>query len=408
MSGYGAREVAKMLGLSLGQVRAYVRAGFLEPTRGPRGELRFSFQDLVLLRTAQGLVSARIAPRRVRSALRKLKERLPEGRPLRCADIPAGGDPIRGGRPALPQGDRAPAGQRGGAVQPGGGAGGLAHAGRGDPRLPHRARGGRGLRRRALQPRPALRGARRRPGGAAAPAHVSQAGAGVRPRVGTSGYNYEAWRGSFYPEDPPAKKMLGYYADRFDTVEINYSFYRKPAPKILEGWAAQVPERFRFALKAWQRITHQKRLRDVSELVSSFADAARALGPRLAPVLYQLPPNLKADVALLRDFLHQLPRDLRAAFEFRHESWFTDETFAALRDAGAALCVAESEELATPVVRTADFAYLRLRRLDYDEAALSKWADFAKASPGDVFVYFKHEDEARGPVFAQQFLAIGA
>ncbi len=224
--------------------------------------------------------------------------------------------------------------------------------------------------------------------------------------VGTSGYNYEAWRGSFYPEELSSKKMLGYYAERFDTVEINYSFYRKPTAKILEGWAAQVPERFRFALKAWQRITHQKRLRETEELVSSFAEVARALGPRLAPVLYQLPPNLKADVPLLRDFLNQLPRDLRAAFEFRHASWFSDETYSALRDAGAALCVAESDELATPAVRTADFGYLRLRRLDYDAAALARWAEFVKGSPGDVFVYFKHEDEARGPAFANQFLLL--
>ena len=224
--------------------------------------------------------------------------------------------------------------------------------------------------------------------------------------VGTSGYNYEAWRGSFYPEELSSKKMLGYYAERFDTVEINYSFYRKPTAKILEGWAAQVPERFRFALKAWQRITHQKRLRETEELVSSFAEVARALGPRLAPVLYQLPPNLKADVPLLRDFLNQLPRDLRAAFEFRHASWFSDETYSTLRDAGAALCVAESDELATPAVRTADFGYLRLRRLDYDAAALARWAEFVKGSPGDVFVYFKHEDEARGPAFANQFLLL--
>ena len=224
--------------------------------------------------------------------------------------------------------------------------------------------------------------------------------------VGTSGYNYEAWRGTFYPEDLPAKKMLAYYAGRFDTVEINYSFYRKPTAKILEGWAAQVPERFRFALKAWQRITHQKRLRDCAELVESFGDAARALGARLAPILYQLPPNLKADLPLLRDFLHQLPRDLRAAFEFRHTSWFADETWAALRDAGAALCVAESDELATPAVRTAEFGYLRLRRLDYDAAALSRWAEFARTYPGDVFVYFKHEDEARGPAFAKEFLPL--
>jgi uncharacterized protein YecE (DUF72 family) len=224
--------------------------------------------------------------------------------------------------------------------------------------------------------------------------------------VGTSGYNYEAWRGSFYPEDLSAKKMLAYYAEQFDTVEINYSFYRKPTPKILEGWAAQVPERFRFALKAWQRITHQKRLRDTGELLEGFIDAARTLQSRLAPVLYQLPPNLKADLPLLRDFLHQLPRDLRAAFEFRHASWFSDETYAALRDAGAALCIAESDDLATPQVRTADFGYLRLRRLDYDAAALMKWAEFVKTYTGEVFVYFKHEDEARGPAFAKQFLPL--
>ncbi|TMA17421.1 MAG: DUF72 domain-containing protein [Deltaproteobacteria bacterium] len=224
--------------------------------------------------------------------------------------------------------------------------------------------------------------------------------------VGTSGYNYEAWRGSFYPEDLSSKKMLGYYAEQFDTVEINYSFYRKPTTKILEGWAAQVPERFRFALKAWQRITHQKRLRESSELVEGFVDAARTLGARLAPVLYQLPPNLKADLPLLRNFLQQLPRDLRAAFEFRHASWFADETYAALRDAGAALCIAESEELATPAVRTADFGYLRLRRQDYDSAALLKWAEFVKTYTGEVFVYFKHEDSAAGTEYARRFASL--
>jgi uncharacterized protein YecE (DUF72 family) len=228
----------------------------------------------------------------------------------------------------------------------------------------------------------------------------------VTVHVGTSGYNYEAWRGSFYPEDLSAKKMLSYYAGQFDTVEINYSFYRKPTPKILQGWAAQVPDRFRFALKAWQRITHQKRLRETDELVASFAEVARELGPRLAPVLYQLPPNLKADVPLLRGFLGQLPRDIRAAFEFRHDSWFSDATYAALRDAGAALCIAESEDLATPPERTADFGYFRLRRLDYDEPALRKWAEQVRQYSGDVFVYFKHEDEARGPAFAKDFLPL--
>ncbi len=220
--------------------------------------------------------------------------------------------------------------------------------------------------------------------------------------VGTSGYNYQAWKGSFYPEDLPDRKMLSYYAEHFASVEINYSFYRKPTDKILQGWAAQVPEKFRFALKVWQRITHQKRLRDCSDLLAAFCDAARALGAKLGPLLYQLPPNLKADLPLLRDFLNQLPRDLKAAFEFRHQSWFAEETYAALREAGAALCIAESDELATPPVSTAPFGYFRLRRLDYDEAALRRWAEIVGGSP-EAFVYFKHEDEARGPVFATAF-----
>ena len=227
--------------------------------------------------------------------------------------------------------------------------------------------------------------------------------------VGTSGYSYKEWKGSFYPEKLPAKDMLPYYASRFDTVEINYSFYRKPTAKLLGGWAAQVPDRFRFALKAWQRITHQTRMRE-PELAAAFADAARTLGPRLAPILYQLPPNLKADVPLLRDFLHHLPRDLPAAFEFRHQSWFGDETFRALQDSAAALCLAESDELATPRVRTAPFGYLRLRRAEYDEPQLRDWAEWLLGAgfEQDVYCYFKHEDEARGPRFAEQFRSLFA
>jgi uncharacterized protein YecE (DUF72 family) len=229
----------------------------------------------------------------------------------------------------------------------------------------------------------------------------------VNVHVGTSGYNYEAWKGSFYPEDLGTKKMLAYYAERFDSVEINYSFYRKPTPKLLSGWAAQVPARFRFALKCWQRITHQKRLRDAGELVDGFAEAARTLRPQLGPTLIQLPPNFKADVPVLREFLAAWPRDLRAAFEFRHASWFADETYAALRDHGAALCIAESDELSTPPQRTAAFGYYRLRRLDYDETSLRRWADIVQSHGHDeAFVYFKHEDEARGPLFATQFLPL--
>jgi uncharacterized protein YecE (DUF72 family) len=226
----------------------------------------------------------------------------------------------------------------------------------------------------------------------------------MRVLCGTSGYNYDPWRGPFYPEDLPKTKMLAYYASRFDTVEINYSFYRRPTAKLLTGWAAQVPKRFRFALKAWQAITHRARLREPG-LVGPFADAARSLGPRLAPILYQLPPNLKADVPLLRDFIHQLPRDLAAAFEFRHETWFSDATFSALREFGAALCIAESDELSTPRVRTASFGYLRLRKAEYAEAELHGWASWVREAGfvGDVFCYFKHEDEARGPRFAAGF-----
>ena len=229
----------------------------------------------------------------------------------------------------------------------------------------------------------------------------------MRVLCGTSGYNYEPWRGPFYPEDLPKSKMLSYYASRFDTVVINYSFYRKPTEKLLGGWAAQVPEHFRFALKAWQRITHHTRLRE-PELASAFADAARTLGPRLAPILYQLPPNLKVDGPLLRDFLHHLPRDLPAAFEFRHQSWFGDDTFHALQEFGASLCIAESDELATPRVRTAPFGYLRLRRAEYDDTQLSDWATWVRGAgfERDVYCYFKHEDEARGPRFAHDFQSL--
>jgi uncharacterized protein YecE (DUF72 family) len=225
---------------------------------------------------------------------------------------------------------------------------------------------------------------------------------------GTSGYNYEPWRGRFYPADLPKTRMLAFYATRLPAVEINYTFYRRPTDELLRGWAAQVPEQFRFALKAWQRITHQLRLRGSGDLVASFSDAARSLRARLGPVLYQLPPNLKRDDALLGEFLGQLPRDVPAAFEFRHASWFDDETFRRLSEAGAALCLAESDDLATPRVRTAPFGYLRLRKAEYPAAELDSWADWVRGAgfSGDVFAFFKHEDEAKGPRFANAFAAL--
>jgi uncharacterized protein YecE (DUF72 family) len=199
--------------------------------------------------------------------------------------------------------------------------------------------------------------------------------------------------------------MLPYYAEHFRTVEINYSFYKKPTVANAEAWAAQVPARFRFSLKAWGRITHQQRLRKTSASLAAFCTVARALGKRLGPILYQLPPDLPKDLPLLVAFLSELPEDLKAAFEFRHESWLCDEVYQALSDAGAALCVADAEEtLSTPLVRTARFGYLRLRRAQYDAAALERWAKAIRAArfPGEVFAYFKHEDEANGPRFAEQ------
>jgi len=227
----------------------------------------------------------------------------------------------------------------------------------------------------------------------------------MRVLCGTSGYDYQPWRGRFYPENLPKAQMLSYYASRFGAVEINYTFRHLPSEKAASGWASRVPDGFRFALKAWQRITHHARLRKTGEMVASFNEAARKLGPKLGPVLYQLPPNLKRDDTLFAEFLAQLPRDVPAAFEFRHESWFADETFRALEGAGAALCVAESEELATPRVRTAPFGYLRLRRLDYKKRDLDSWAAWVRdvGFTADVTAFFKHEDEAKGPGFARAF-----
>jgi uncharacterized protein YecE (DUF72 family) len=224
--------------------------------------------------------------------------------------------------------------------------------------------------------------------------------------AGTSGYNYDAWIGHFYPEDLSKKKMLEFYASRFETVEINYSFYRKPSTSTLTNWAAQVPPSFRFVLKGWQRITHQQRLKDAGPLVASFWEVAKVLGEQLGPILFQLPPNLKKDGALLHDFLETLPQGLRSAFEFRHESWFDDDIYGLLKGAGAALCVAESEDLSTPLVATAPYGYFRLRREDYSLEDVDAWARRVREAtfPGDVFVFFKHEDEAKGPAFATRFL----
>jgi uncharacterized protein YecE (DUF72 family) len=227
--------------------------------------------------------------------------------------------------------------------------------------------------------------------------------------VGTSGYNYPEWKGSFYPSDLPAAKMLPYYASKFPTVEINYTFYRMPTPKLIAGWRAQVPPEFRFTLKAPKRITHDKRLRaaEVESSVSGFLTAAAELGPQMAALLFQLPPNFKKDIVLLNEFLSLLPPKTTAAFEFRNPTWLEDDVFDALRQRNIALCIADSESRETPLVQTADYAYFRLRDEGYGEADIAKWAETAKHSgttAKDVFVYFKHEDEGKGAAFGLQMM----
>lgn len=226
----------------------------------------------------------------------------------------------------------------------------------------------------------------------------------MRLRVGTSGFSYKEWKGSFYPRELSAAGMLRYYASRLDTVEINNTFYRMPTTELLDKWAAEVPESFSFVLKAPQRVTHRKRLKDAGEDVAFFMEAARALGGRLGPVLFQLPPNLRKDLPRLQAFLDALPAGTRAAFEFRHESWLDDAVYDALRAKGAALCAADVDDAGgqgPPLVPTADWGYLRLRRAEYTTADLAGWAQRVKALPwGEAWVFFKHEEAGRGAAYA--------
>jgi uncharacterized protein YecE (DUF72 family) len=221
--------------------------------------------------------------------------------------------------------------------------------------------------------------------------------------IGTSGYNYPEWKGSFYPATLPAAKMLAYYSERFATVEINYTFYRMPNEKLVGGWAAGTPSPFKLTLKAPRRITHDSRLRDCGELVQTFCRVAGTLGDKLGVLLFQLPPNAKKDLALFDAFLAELPPKVRAAFEFRHPSWLDDDVFSRLQARNLALCVADSEKMSTPVKMTADYAYFRLRDEGYTPDDIRRWGDTIArdtASCGDVFVYFKHEEQGKGPEFA--------
>jgi uncharacterized protein YecE (DUF72 family) len=226
--------------------------------------------------------------------------------------------------------------------------------------------------------------------------------------VGTSGFAYKEWKGPFYPADLPDGQMLHYYGERFGAVEINNTFYRMPRAAVLEGWTAEVPGAFRFVLKASQRITHYQRLKQTDDSLSYLLEVAGALGERLGALLFQLPPHLKKDFARLRDFLAQLPPTVRAAFEFRHASWFDEEVFALMRDHQVALCIAEAEaELEVPFVSTADWGYLRLRLPEYSDADLAAWASrVGEQGWRDAYVFFKHEDAGKGPMFANRFLQL--
>jgi len=227
--------------------------------------------------------------------------------------------------------------------------------------------------------------------------------------AGTSGWAYPSWKPDFYPAKLASAKFLSHYATRLNTVEVNYTFRRFPTEKLLRGWIEATPAGFQFAIKAHQKITHVARLRDVADFASDFVRSLQPLDAekKLGPVLFQLPPFLKCDVSLLKDFLPVLPRSLRAAFEFRHESWFTEEVYAALRSANAALCNAESEKLETPDVQTAEFAYLRLRKEEYSakERKALEQRIARLAGRGDVYIYFKHEDTPEGALHAENVLS---
>jgi uncharacterized protein YecE (DUF72 family) len=230
------------------------------------------------------------------------------------------------------------------------------------------------------------------------------------PRLlaGTSGWSYDEWKGPFYPEDLSSRDMLRFYAGRLPAVEVNNTFYRMPKPTVLTGWASQVPEDFRFALKASRRITHLKRLRDVAEETTWFLETAAALGSRLGALLFQLPPNLKLDLERLDAFLALLPEGTRAAFEFRHESWADPAVHDRLRGRGFAWVIADIEDAPPPAfVTTAGWTYLRLRRPDYTSADLARWVESLKTSDaGEALVFFKHEDEGAGPKLAADFLSL--
>jgi uncharacterized protein YecE (DUF72 family) len=227
--------------------------------------------------------------------------------------------------------------------------------------------------------------------------------------IGTSGYSYPAWKGKFYPKALPAAQFLKHYAETFRTVEINSTFFALPKAATLETWAGQVGADFRFSFKATKRITHMQPLVNKGEVVASMLDALGTLESRLGVLLFQTPPTLKKDLPRLQAFLESLPKTkTRLTFEFRHQTWFDDEVFGLLREHGIPLCLADADdELDVPFVSTGKWGYLRLRRLDYDDAALKDWLKkMTDQGWSEAWVYFKHEDEANGPRLAQRMIEL--
>ena len=224
--------------------------------------------------------------------------------------------------------------------------------------------------------------------------------------VGTSGYSYKAWLGNFYPESLATKEMLRFYASRLPAVEINNTFYRLPKESVLLSWAGQAPAEFRFVLKAPQKITHVKRLKDAEAEVEYLFRVEKALGSNAGAVLFQLPPRFRKDIELLKNFLSLLPDDSTVAIEFRHPSWFDDEVFAALHAHNCALCAAETDDNENSnVISTAKWGYVRLRRSEYSRADLLQWKEKIFSQQWDhAYVFFKPEDEGIGPKLAAEFI----
>lgn len=233
----------------------------------------------------------------------------------------------------------------------------------------------------------------------------------MRILAGSSGFAYKPWKGPFYPEKLADKEMLGYYAGLLPTVEINNTFYRLPKASVVAGWGEQVPDNFLFTLKASRRITHFSRLKNAEEPVGMFTDSAAELGSKLGVLLFQLPPNMKADAERLANFLAPLPNGTRIAMEFRHPTWFEEPIYEILRQHNAALVITdtEAEEKCTPVLGTANWGYVRLRRTDYSDDDLKRWVDTIGGEAwDDAFVYFKHENAGAAPKMAQRLIELSS